>query len=395
MTVNTYRVAILGCRNRGTAEARAYHAHPRTEIVALCDLVQELLDTLGDEVNVPPSARYRDLDAMMRDAQPDIVAIPVGIEFHYPLAMRVLEYGANIEVEKPLCQDLTQADEIIAKAVQKGVRVAVHQQGRVSPYMQAVAQAHAAGRIGQVRYIYGSGKGYYGGYGLLDIGTHMLNNMLRFGGHVRSVSGIATTDGRRIGPEDVLEGPRGSGTVAGEHVTATLEFDHNTTGTLLQHRFPGVGAASAAYTLEVFGTEGRLVMNASKRVGGAWWLPHPHHLPGSEHGGWQPLDPLYPDHYDPSSPADPADYWFVEEYVRALDEARDHECSGIAGRHIMEIMLGVFESAAYGRRVDLPQPQRDHPLLRWRREQGAGPPTPMPRDLLEWYAAEDRRLGRE
>ena len=100
-----YRVAILGCRNRGTAEARAYHAHPRTEIVALCDLVQERLDTLGTEVNVPPSARYRDLDAMMQAVQPDIVAIPVGIEFHYPLAMRVLEYGANIEVEKPLCQD--------------------------------------------------------------------------------------------------------------------------------------------------------------------------------------------------------------------------------------------------------------------------------------------------
>ena len=36
-----------------------------------------------------------------------------------------------------------------------------------------------------------------------------------------------------------------------------LEFDHNATGTLLQHRFPGVGAASAAYTLEVYGTEGR------------------------------------------------------------------------------------------------------------------------------------------
>ena len=182
--------------------------------------------------------------------------------------------------------------------------------------------------------------------------------------------------------------------MAGEHVTATLEFDHNVTGTLLQHRFAGVGAASAAYTLEVFGTEGRLMMNASKRVGGAWWLPQPHHLPGSEYGNWRPLDPLYPDHYDPRGPADPADYWFVEEYVRALDEGRDHECSGIEGRHIMEIMLGVFESAAYGRRVDLPQPQRDHPLVRWRREQGAGPPTPMPRDLHEWYAAEDQRLGR-
>ena len=175
--MRTYRVAILGCRNRGTAEARAYHAHPRTKLVAICDLVQDLLDNLGEEIGVPPSARFVDLDDMMQTIEPDIVAIPVGIEFHYPLAMRVLQYGTNIEVEKPLCQDLIQADEIIARAVAKGARVAVHQQGRVSPHMQALALACEQGRIGQVRYIFGSGKGYYGGYGLLDICTHMLNNI--------------------------------------------------------------------------------------------------------------------------------------------------------------------------------------------------------------------------
>ena len=48
--MKTYRVAVLGCRGRGTSAARAYHAHPRTEIVALCDLVPELLNALGDEL---------------------------------------------------------------------------------------------------------------------------------------------------------------------------------------------------------------------------------------------------------------------------------------------------------------------------------------------------------
>ena len=56
-----YRVAILGCRGRGTAAARAYHQHPRTEVVAICDLVPELLASLGEELVV--DARYDDLDA--------------------------------------------------------------------------------------------------------------------------------------------------------------------------------------------------------------------------------------------------------------------------------------------------------------------------------------------
>jgi hypothetical protein len=37
-----YRVAILGCRGRGTSAARGYAAHPRCEIVGLCDLVPEV-----------------------------------------------------------------------------------------------------------------------------------------------------------------------------------------------------------------------------------------------------------------------------------------------------------------------------------------------------------------
>ena len=62
--------------DEGTAAARAYHAHPRTEVVALCDLVQERLDTLGGELGV--AARFTDLDDMIVQIQPDLVAHPNG-----------------------------------------------------------------------------------------------------------------------------------------------------------------------------------------------------------------------------------------------------------------------------------------------------------------------------
>ena len=87
------------------------------------------------------------------------------------------------------------------------------------------------------------------------------------------------------------------------------------------------------------------------------------------------------------------DYWFAEEYVSALDEEREHECSGAAGRHVIEIIMGTFESAAYGTQVDLPQANRLNPLLRWRTENGLTPPEPMPMPDDEWLAEENRRLG--
>jgi predicted dehydrogenase len=357
----------------------------------LCDLIEERLNRLGDEIGV--SARFTDLDEMIRQTEPDIVAIPTGTEFHYDLSMRVLEHGVHIDVEKPMGVDLLQADAVLAKAKQKGVQVAVHHQWRVSAWAQAVAQVLQAGKIGDLRYIYASGKGYYGGYGLLNIGTHLLNHMIKFGGHCRSVAAQATTDGRPIMPQDVLLAPAGMGTIAGEHITATLQFDNDVTGTLLQHRFKDIDLD--AHVVELYGSEGRLMWHPY----GAWWLPHPHARPGGD-DRWQALEPIYPATYDILSENDrqslmyEGDYWFVEEYVRALDEGRAHECSGVEGQHVIEIMMGIFESAIYGTRVTLPQANRDHPLLRWRSEAGLGEPEPMPRAYPEWLAAEDKRLGR-
>ena len=384
--MKTYRVAILGCRVRGTQAAQAYHAHPRTEVVALCDLLQERLDALGDELGV--SARYTDLDAMIEETRPDIVAIPTGTEFHYDLAMRVLEHGVNIEVEKPICVDLAQADEVIAKAREKGVRVAVHHQGRVDANARAVERVFRKGAIGDLRYIYGGGKGYYGGYGMMNIATHVLNSILEYGGRCHGVSAVALTGGRPITPEDVVPSPSGMGAIAGEHITATLELESGVTANLMQHRFPRVDSTDTVMVL--FGTEGRLMWSFD----GAWFLPVPHYLPGEDDGGWERLEPLYLDHYDPDGKPSEADYSFVDEYVNALHEGRDHRCSGEEGRHVVEIIMGAFESAAYGVRVALPQARRDHPLLRWRRENGLSDPAPMPRDVIEWQAAEDDRLAR-
>jgi predicted dehydrogenase len=388
--VKTYRVAILGCRSRGTSAARVYHAHPRSEVVGLCDLLEERLNTLGDELNV--SARFTDLDEMIRQTQPDIVCIPTAPALHAPLALRVLEHGVNIDVEKPMGMDLIEADAVMDKAAEKGVQVAVHHQWRLGPWTQAINQLFQAGDIGDLRYIYSSGKGYYGGFGLMEIGTHLLTSVIKFGGHCRSIAAHATRHGRPIEPEDVLPAPRGNGTIAGDNVTATMQFDNGVSGTILQHRFGKIELD--AHVVELYGTEGRLLWHPE----GAWHLPNPHVLPANNRDQWRALKPLFPDTYQEATKAlaknnmVEGDYWFVDEYVRALDEGRPHECSGEEGRHVVEIIMGIFESAAYGTRVDIPQPNRQHPLSRWRTEAGLGEPEPMPMLDAEWLVEEEKRL---
>ena len=358
----------------------------------MCDLIEDRMNMLGDELGV--EARFTDFNEMIRQTKPDIVAIPTAPALHAPLALQVLEHGVNIEVEKPMGMDLLETDAVMNKAAEKGVQVAVHHQWRLSAWTQAINQAYQAGQIGELRYIYASGKGYYGGFGLMEIGTHLLTHMTKFGGHCRSVTAHATTRGHMITPEDVLPAPRGNGTIAGDHVTATLQFDNGVTGTLLQHRFDKINLD--AHVVELYGTEGRLLWHPQ----GAWWLPNPHVLPANNLDQWQALTPIYADSFAQASEGlaesgklIEGDYWFVDEYVRALDEGRAHECSGAEGRHVIEIIMGIFESAAYGNRVDLPQQNREHPLTRWRTEAGLGEMESMPMVDAEWLEKENKRLG--
>lgn len=383
--MKTYRVCILGCRARGTTAALAYHAHPRCEIVGLCDLLPERLNALGDRLGV--MARFDDLDKMMQALKPDIVAIPTGTEFHFDLGMRVVEYGAHIDIEKPLCASLDQADQLLAKARAKAVQIAVHHQGRSGAALQAVARALTAGKIGRLRQVLSSGKGYYGGYGLMNIGTHSINAMLELTGSCSQVFADIRTNGHPISPQDVLASPSGMGIIAGEDITATMTFNNRVTGILTQHRFPEMD--STAHGFEVYGTEGRLFWHNT----GAWIKPSPHGHPGAPGANWQTLPLVYPDHYAPDCDAAADEYLYVDEFVQALDEGRAHTSSGQEGLQVMEIMMGIFESGAYGRRVQLPQKDRAHPLLKWREEAGLVDMPEMPRAYGEWLDVEGKRLG--
>ncbi len=389
MGLTTYKVAILGCGGRGRASGRAYQAHPRTEVVALCDLVPELRERLGEELSV--STHYSDLDQMLIDTRPDILVISTGTEFHYELCMRVVKHGVNIDVEKPITIDLEQADTLLAQAAEHGVKIAVHHQGRVGGSLRALSAALREGRIGKARYLSASDKGYYGGYGLMNIGCHLINNLLELAGPCRGVSAVALTGNSLITPDDVVQSPLGMGTIAGEHITAVLHFDESVTATLKLHPF---SIDTDAYAIEVFGANGRLLWLGGSKSRGAYQLTQPHFVPGIDTQSWEPLEPVRPFVYDEALSPDPDDVAFADEYVKAIDEDRPHRCSGEQGRHVLEVMMGIFESAAYRRYVALPQSTRVHPLLQWRREAGLPDPEPVPRPYGEWLAAENDRIAR-
>ena len=77
---------------------------------------------------------------MIDEVSPDIVAIPVMTDSHYQIARRVIDKGVNIEVEKPFCMYLEEADILISMAKTQGTKIAVHHQSRSGGALDAICE---------------------------------------------------------------------------------------------------------------------------------------------------------------------------------------------------------------------------------------------------------------
>ncbi|HEX9369739.1 MAG TPA: Gfo/Idh/MocA family oxidoreductase, partial [Roseiflexaceae bacterium] len=166
--MKTYRIALLGCRSRGTSQAKAITQHPRTELVAICDLLPERLETVGEKFGV--KARYSDFEQMIREQQPDIVNIPTATKFHAPLAEAVLKMGVHVDVEKPMTVTLGELDRLMAAQRASGKQLVPHHQAAVHPPAKKLRELVKQGFIGEPQAVRVRDKGYYGGFGIIHQG---------------------------------------------------------------------------------------------------------------------------------------------------------------------------------------------------------------------------------
>jgi predicted dehydrogenase len=380
--VRTYRVALLGCGPRGAAQAVAIALHPRMELVAVCDLLPEHRDAVGDRVGV--AARYDDFSRMIREHRPDIVNVAVATRFHAPLAAAVLRMGCHVDVEKPLTLTLTELDAVMAAQRESGKQLAPHHQAAVHPPASKLRQMVRAGAIGEPRAVRLRNKGYYGGYGIIHQGCHALALAVSVVGPARAVSAHMTTGRRPTTADDVFQGPEGYGLVAGEHLTCLYDLANGAYLVDEEHQRQTVDSGTVRF--EIVGTDGALALDHT--------LPTVLYHSDSPH--WHPVRtgwtrvPLSAaertvagfDFEDPAVRY--ADIWMCEEWVRALDEGRDHLLAGSVGADTMEMIHGAYASHAEGRRVALPLADRAHPLERWLERAGRGRPPAAPFDYAAW-----------
>ena len=145
------RVAVIGVGSMGRNHARVYYELPEAELVAVSDVNPANANSTSSQFG---AKGYTSYEEMLEKEQPDAVSIAVPTALHREVALKALESGAHILVEKPIAATLAEGEEIIRKAKELERVLMVGHIVRFNPAIQALKKKLEAGELGRVFQIF-------------------------------------------------------------------------------------------------------------------------------------------------------------------------------------------------------------------------------------------------
>ncbi|MFA6714952.1 MAG: Gfo/Idh/MocA family oxidoreductase [Victivallaceae bacterium] len=116
------KVLVVGCGHMGSSHARAYKKIDGFKIVGLVSPVSDC-EKLAQELNV--SETFADYETALAVAQPDAVSINTYPDTHAAYAVKALNAGAHVFVEKPIGCTVSEAEKVVAAAKRNGKKLVV------------------------------------------------------------------------------------------------------------------------------------------------------------------------------------------------------------------------------------------------------------------------------
>lgn len=155
-------LGLIGCGGIvQKTHARAYHSLTDTVIVsAIADVVEENLEKIGEEFNVPEQKRYTDYRDMLDDGEIDVVTIATPHSLHAEQVIEAANAGVAIISEKPMATSMEEADAILEAVKKHNVAYTVVHNYLYTAGMQAALSELP--NIGKTYYARSTGMGLRG-----------------------------------------------------------------------------------------------------------------------------------------------------------------------------------------------------------------------------------------
>lgn len=145
------RVAVIGLGPIGNRHARLYKADPLADLVGVCDIRKDRADAAAAAYGVPA---FYSVPEMLRALSPDMCSVATGGQEygseHYEPTMQALDFGCHVLGEKPISNEIPEAEEMVALAKAKGLCYGINLNHRFTPAAELAKKWQNEGRLGHL-----------------------------------------------------------------------------------------------------------------------------------------------------------------------------------------------------------------------------------------------------
>ncbi len=341
--------ALIGCGRIATNHIKAA-VNNKLNIVAVCDVLPEAMEVLLGKHGLEKDSsikRYTDYKKMLSENDIELVSIATESGIHAEIALYCIDQGVNLIIEKPMAMSMADAEEIIRRSEEKGVKVSACHQNRFNVAVQELRHAVEGGRFGRLSHgsihvRWNRNEGYYtqapwrgtwaqDGGCLMNQCIHGID-LLRWmmGDEVEEVYGVTKQQFH-----DYLE--------CEDIGMAVVKFKNGAVGTI--EGTTNVYPQNLEETLYLFGETGTVKIGGTSTNNIDVWNFADENAADEKNKGLQEATSNVYGNGHTSLFAD---------VMEAIKNDRKPYVDAVAGRNALEMILAIYQSAATGKAVKLP-----------------------------------------
>ena len=145
--VNTVNVGVIGVGAMGHNHARVYSRLENANLIATSDVRKRTLSQVSKKYD---AQSYSDYEELLKNPEIEAVSVCVPTTHHHSVVMAAIKYEKDVLVEKPIAFTLKEAEEMIAFAEEKGVKLGTGHVERYNPAIQKAKELIENDVIGDV-----------------------------------------------------------------------------------------------------------------------------------------------------------------------------------------------------------------------------------------------------
>lgn len=333
------------------------------QMVAITDANGEALEATWKASGAQRA--YDNYREMLDVEKPDLVSVgPRWTDQHYEMVKAALEAGAHVCCERPLTRTLKEADELIALAAEKGLKIAVMHQMRCDPHVELFHEKRAEliGELLEMK-VFGMMDDRAGGEDLLVLGTHLFDLVRWFAGEASYCTAQITKDGEPVIAEDAHQSAKENlGPLLGDVIHAEFAMESGVHVSYVSDR--RLHLLHGPWGIEFIGTRGKARLFAgmpptlSLLVEDDPTSPqrsaHWERWPGKSEPYHTPVEGL--------TGTAASNRHVVHDWLAAIEGDREPKSSGQRSMKSLEMIHGVWQAGATMKRAYFPLVNRLHPL---------------------------------